>query len=169
MTNEALPPLAAPEDLAGLDGGPFTLASVRAASGQIRALCGWHVAPVVTETLTLDAHGGAVLWLPSRRVVEVTGVRDVSGAAPRELTGWRWSGAGLLSVPGGLPSGFRVVEVDLKHGFEACPPDLLPVIADRTSRRVMQESLGSRSVTFGVDGDRTIDQSLALYRLGPRA
>lgn len=164
-----VPPLAGPDDLAGLDGGPFSPQTVTSASEQIRALCGWHIAPVIEETFTLDAHGGHVLWLPTRRVVEVTAVRDVSGSTPRALTGWRWSEAGMISVSGTLPSGFRVVEVEVRHGFPSCPPDLLPVIADRTSRRVMQESLGSRSVTFGVDGDRTIDQTLALYRLGPRA
>lgn len=169
MDNHALPALVQPGDLVGLAGGPFSDASVRSASEQIRALCGWHVAPVISETLTLDSHGGKVVWLPTRRVVNVTAVRDVSGDSPRELSGWRWSQDGLLSVPGSLPCGFRVLEVDLEHGYDACPADLLPVVAGRTSRRVMQESLGSRSVTYGADGDRTIDQSLALYRLGPRS
>ena len=108
------------------------------------------------------------MWLPTRRLVAVHAVRDLTGSAPRDITGYRWSLAGLLSLESGWPSGFRAVEVEVEHGFDECPPDLLPVLADRTNRRVMQESLGSRSVTYGVDGDRTIDYSLSLYRLGPR-
>lgn len=161
-------PLAMPGDLDGIDGAPFTESAVRAAGEQIRRLAGWHIAPEVAETLTVDSPGGDTLWLPTRHVVEVTAVRDVSGDTPRELSGWRWSQSGMLSRRGGFPCGFRAVEVDLKHGYESCPVDLLPVIADRTNRRVMQESLGSRSVTYGVDGDRTIDQTLSLYKLGPR-
>lgn len=165
----AYPPLATPGDLAGLPGAPFSEQAVTAAGEQLRRTCGWHISPEVEETLTVDSPGGRVLWLPTRWVLDVTAVRDVSGSSPVALSGWRWSQGGMLSLESGFPAGFRAIEVDLVHGFELCPADLLPVIADRTKRRVMQESLGSRSITFGVDGDRTIDQTLASYRLGPRS
>src|SRR5690606_21026274 len=124
------PPLATAGDLAGMDGGPFTEKAVESAGAQIRRLAGWHIAPEVTETLTVDSHGGDRLWLPTRHVVDVLAVRDVTGDAPRELTGWRWSAAGLLEIRGRFPSGFRSVEVELVHGFDACPADLLPAVAD---------------------------------------
>lgn len=164
----SIAPLATSADLVGIGGGPFTEKAVQAAGDQVRRLAGWHIAPEIEDILVLDSPGGDVLWLPTRHVVAVTAVRDVSGDEPRELLGWRWSQSGMLSLSSGFPRGFRVVEVELTHGYDECPSDLLPVIADRTNRRVMQESLGSRSVTFGVDGDRTIDQTMSLYRLGPR-
>lgn len=158
--------LATVDDLAGLPGGPFSAATVKAAGESVRRLCGWHIAPSVTETIVLDSPGGDVLWLPSRHVTAVESVRDLTGDVPVDLTGWRWSQAGMLS--GKFPAGFRVVEVTLTHGFDSCPPDLLPVVADRTRRRVMAESLGARSVTYGTESNHLLD-SLAGYRLGPRS
>ena len=152
-------------DLAGFEGAPFSTEAVLAASEQIRRLCGWHIAPSVTETIVVDSAGGDRLWLPSRHVTEVTSVRDVTGETPVDIA-FRWSASGVLS--GRFPAGFRAVEVTLTHGHEECPEDLLPAIVDRTRRRVMQESLGSRSVSFSAESDRTIDSHLSLYKLGPR-
>lgn len=160
------PPLVYASDLADFDGAPFPPSAIDAAAAQVRRICGWHIAPQVRETICVDSLGGNRLWLPTRHIVDVHAVRDVTGSEPRELTGWRWTASGVLS--GRFPAGFRAVEVELTHGFEFCPPDLLPAIADRTTRRVMQESLGSRSVTYGAEGDRTIDSHLSLYKLGPR-
>lgn len=158
--------LATVDDLAGLPGGPFSPEAVRAAGEIVRRMCGWHVAPSVTETILVDSPGGDVLWLPSRHVTDVATVRDMTGSDPVDLTGWRWSEAGLLS--GRFPAGFRAVEVTLTHGYPSCPADLLPVVADRTRRRVMAESLGARSVTYGTESNHLLD-SLAGYRLGPRS
>ena len=158
--------LVQPTDLVDFPGGPFSAATVKAAGESVRRLCGWHIAPSVTETIVLDSPGGDVLWLPSRHVTAVESVRDLTGVQPVDLTGWRWSAAGMLS--GKFPAGFRVVEVTLTHGFDSCPPDLLPVVVDRTRRRVMAESLGARSVTYGTESNHLLD-SLAGYRLGPRS
>ena len=152
-------------DLSGFEGAPFSAEAVLAACEQIRRLCGWHIAPSITETIVVDSAGGDRLWLPSRHVTEVTSVRDVTGETPVDIP-FRWSASGVLS--GRFPAGFRAVEVTLTHGYEECPEDLLPAIVDRTRRRVMQESLGSRSVSFSAESDRTIDSHLSLYELGPR-
>lgn len=146
-------PLADALDLEGFPGGPFTDSVVFAAAESVRSECGWHIAPQVTETITVDSPGGRVLLLPSLFVTEVTAVRDVTGDEPRTLTGWRISRAGMLHLAGGWPEGFAAVEVDLTHGYESCPAELLAVIADRALRNakdstVVQESLGSRSVSY---------------------
>lgn len=154
------------EDLAGLPGGPFTQAAVNAAAEQVRTLCGWHIAPEITETIRLDSDGAATVLLPSMRVASVESVRDADTG--EELAEWRWSPHGMIHRPGGFPEGFQRIEVTFTHGFPKAPADLLPVIADRTERRVMQESLGSRSVSYSAEGDRTIDSGLTRYKLRPR-
>lgn len=160
-------PLVSPETLREFPGAPFPAAQVEAASEQVRRIAGWHIAPREVHTVVLDHDGADVLTLPSKAVHEVLSVRDVSGSTPREVTGYRWSAKGMLSRSGGLPLGFRSVEVTFEHGFDSCPADLLPVIASRTQRRVMQESLGSRSVSYSAEGDRSFEDTLSLYRIGP--
>lgn len=160
------PILVSRDDLVNFPGAPFSSATVMAAAGQIRRICGWHIAPEITETLILDHDGGQVLHLPSLYVSDVTSVKSLIGRTPRDLTGWRWTGAGMIE--GNFPTGFRSVEVTLRHGYVECPPDLLPVLASRTQRRAMQESLGARSVSYSADGDRAFESTLDSYKLGPR-
>lgn len=163
-----MPDLATPEDLADFSGAPFSETLVRSAGASLRNECGWHIAPEVTETVVVDSDGGTVLPLPSLRVVEVTSVRDVTGEAPRILTGWRLSPAGLLYLGGGWPRGYSAVEVTLTHGYDTCPPELLGLIAERSQRRgnplVSSESIGGRSVTLR-DPMASVSPVLARYRL----
>lgn len=166
MASKDWPDLVDPSELIGFPGAPFPANTTNAASAQIRRICGWHIAPVITETMVLDHDGSGVLHLPSLMVLDIVSVRSLAGPVPRDLSGWRWSGAGM--VEGSFPRGFRSVEVVVEHGFESCPDDLLPVVASRTQRRAMQESLGSRSVSYSADGDRAVESTLDSYMLGPR-
>lgn len=152
------------EDLAGFPGTPaLTDAVIEAAGESIRDECGWHIAPVLTETMDVLT-SGRVAVLDTLRVVDVSEVRDQSGEV---LTGWRVDKrAGVIH---GLPR-CRRVEVDLTHGYESCPAALKPVVIERARAihvggRVAQESLGSRSVSYVPGG---VDDPLARYKLPPR-
>ena len=158
-------PLVLPGDLDGFPGAPFSPEPVMSAAADLRRAAGWHIAPSVTETVTLDHDGAGVLRLRSLYVTAVTAVRDVSTDTPSDLTGWRWSQDGMLS--GCFPCGFRSVEVTFTHGYPQCPAELLPVVASRTQRKVMQESVGARSVTYSSDSGPA-EPALESYRLGPR-
>ena len=164
--SDVLPPLFVASDLSDMGGSTVTEDRAAAAGGAIRRRAGWHIAPEVRQVLILDHDGGPVLRLPSLLVVEVHAVRDLTGSSPRELTGWRWSAAGMIEGRG-LPRGFRSVEVDLTHGYAECPEDLLKEAADGLERRVVQESLGSRSVSYE-SGGRDSGTVERLYWLGPR-
>lgn len=155
-----------PTGLADYPGAPFTQSKIDSAVALVRRVAGWHIAPVVTETLTLDSEGGRTLLLPSLRVTSVTEVRDVSSSTPRVLTDWRLSSSGMLSRPGGWPEGFSTVEVDLSHGYDEWPSELLRVVAEATQRQVRQESLGSRSATF--DPDAYTTAVMALFTIPNR-
>lgn len=142
-----------PADLADYPGAPFTQAVVDSAVAALRGDCGWHIAPVLTETVTVDGSDTRLLFVPTLKLVSVSAVRDVTGAAPIALTGWRKSGAGMLSRAAGWPCGFDAVEVDLVHGYAETPAELLPAVAyycqaQRNDETVSAETLLSWSKTF---------------------
>lgn len=160
--------LVAPEALTGFPGAPFPPKVVDAAGAQVRDQCGWHIAPQITETLTVEGDGAATLLLPSLRVIAVTEVRDVTGADPKILDGWRPSPSGVLYRQTRWPVG--PIEVDLTHGYDACPDGLLPIIAERAQTfgkdaSVRQESLGSRSVSYGQMEGTSSTSVLARYTI----
>lgn len=161
------PDLVLPNDLVGFPGAPFLPAVVSAAAGAVRDECGWHIAPEFTETVR-ERVSGCTLILRTLHLVEVLSVTDSHGeeveveyAAP--------SGVVTLKRPV-----HGLVTVVFSHGFEACPPALLGVVAEGAQRvrrgQVRQESLGSRSVAYGAAAEvqAAYDPVVARYRLGPR-
>lgn len=113
-------------DVATASGGKIRQADarlpslIRAAQDAVQAWCGWHIAPIIRETVTLDGTGGHALQLPSGRVVDVETVK-VNGVewAPSQ---WGWSRAGMLESYGPpFPRRFRAVEVTMRHGYEEAP------------------------------------------------
>lgn len=163
-----MPALVTAADLAGFPGAPFSEDRVEAAGEALRTEAGWHIAPEVTETLIVDCEGGHFLFLPTMNLSQVTEIRDMTGDTPKVLTGWRKSRKGVIYRAGGWPCGFEAVEVDVVHGYSECPKELLPVVADYTTRRVAQESLGSRSVTYVNDGPTRSDSLVARYTIPAR-
>jgi hypothetical protein len=163
--------LASPTDLADFPGAPFTEAVVDAAVATLRLEAGWHIAPQVTETVTVNAGGGTDLILPTLHLVNVTEVREVSGSTPVVLTGWRQSRIGILTRNAGWPRGLEVIEVDMVHGHTETPPELLSVIAyfgqrQKSDPTVSQESLGSWSRTLRTPSPSTETATFPLSTLG---
>lgn len=159
-TAAAAGPLATAADLTQY--GTFSDDLVADVGEAVRSETGWHIAPKITETLTLDGDGSYVLMLPTLKVDAIVEVRDVTAADPRVITGWRRSANGYLTLTDGYwPTGPGAVEVDLTHGYETCPVDLLPVLAHRLqAMRVTGLSnvrLGSLSVGSGAAEDSTQD------------
>lgn len=147
--------------------------ALSAASERVRDHCGWHIAPVITETLTLDGPGGRLLLLPSLRVVEVVSVVN-DGVV---VTDPEWSAKGWIY--GSWTTKARGVVVTLRHGLDACPAAVSAVVS-----RMAREGLGSRARREAAGGE-SIDWSasvvggvidlpddamsaLAPYALGPR-
>jgi hypothetical protein len=171
MTNT----LAAPADLADFPGAPFSDALVDAAVSAVRGEAGWHIAPAVTETVIVESVGGPHLFLPTLQLTAVTAVRDVTSEdiAAVAVTGWRSHNtarfrAGLLFRPAGWRG---VYEVDLTHGYAACPDDLKSALAERartirSGGRVKQQAAGPYSVNFDSEGLAT--DPVAKYRIPPR-
>lgn len=164
-----MPGLVTSVDLSPFPGAPFDDSVVLSAGATIRNLCGWHIAPTLTETVTVNSDGGHDLFVDSRMLTSVTAARDVSGDTPVILTGFRWSTAGRVWRDVCWPRGFQVVELDIVHGYDRCPDDLLPLVADAAreigrNRQVRQESAGGVSVSW--DGSGMVgDPVLGRYRI----
>lgn len=162
-------PLVDSSDLDGFPGAPFDPLRIAEASASIRAEAGWHIAPEVSETLTLDHSGGRLLCIPTLRLRGVDEVRDVRDPDNVSvLDNWTVSRTGLLYRADGWPSGFGAIEIDLTHGYDYCPGELIPVVAARCQAAavlstVKQESSGSESVTY-MGGPGT-DRRVHRYRI----
>lgn len=131
----------------------------KVATQLIRDYCGWHVAPILEETITLDGNGTDRVLLPSRRVLDVSEVRigdSVLGASAFE-----WSQDGILKRVGGVwPDSYRAIHVTLRHGYEdsGLLADLVRAISARAkadptgmvaSKRAGTQSVSFRSGNFG--------------------
>lgn len=161
---------------------------VKGASTAIRRYCGWHVAPVLEETVAVDHVGGDLVQLPSLNVVDVLAVTTWDGAtdvaldpaaSPRPWRVSRKSGQLRLARP--VPPAFEAITVTMRHGFDPdAVADLLQVVSQvvlvalASPMGATREQAGSIAVTWattapGVAGglsllgrDRDV---LELYRL----
>lgn len=161
------PDLVLPDELTGFPGAPFTATVVAAAADAIRHECGWHIAPEVTSTVRVDVSNGVAV-LPTLRLVEVVSVTSESGQA----LDVRWGDPnGVVRLQGCYTGSASVV---FEHGYESCPPALIGAVAASAQlvRRgqVRQESLGSRSVSYGTAAEvaAASDPVVARFKLGPR-
>lgn len=145
---------------------------IKGAADALRLWCGWHVTPVITETLVLDGEGSASLALPSRRVLDVASVK-IEGKSV-ETDGWDWSREGMLRLRRSVfPDRFRSVEVTLTHGFPEAPAMvsvLTQVIlgACASPLGATQEQAGSILVRWARTGLRLDEEdrrALSAYRL----
>ena len=162
---------------------------IRGATAAVRHYCGWHVTPVLEETLTLDHVGGDLVQLPTLRVEAVTAVTVWDGLAdvvldpavtsPRPWRLSRKTGQLRLAVP--RPAAFEALAVTLRHGFEPTEAaDLIQVVSQvvlvacSSPMGATREQAGAISVAWattapGVSGGLSLlgrDQAvLDRYRL----
>ena len=176
------PPLVDADELG--PGGP-TQAELDIMASDIRGYCGWHIAPVVAETLVMDSDGQRALVLPTLRLLDVTAVRYWDGSAMVPLPGWDartgWSEhRGSVYYSPGFPRGRRVLEVDIEHGYDEAPAELVagivrlitgaPAAADVASESLPGHAITFRGDTAAAATAAVLVSSGALYRykLGPR-
>ncbi|MDV6271100.1 hypothetical protein [Rhodococcus globerulus] len=138
-----------------MDGSGLEEWRLNVASGAIRSYCGWHVAPVLVDTITLDGDGGTILILPTLRLVSLDEVR-VQGVVTADV---QWSTHGVIE--GQWPRRRRSVVVDVRHGYDA-PADVLGVALDAAARAVNSE-LGGHAETIGPFSFSASEGSTALF------
>lgn len=156
-------PLLDPVDLDNFRTGDASL-NLDAAVVAIRSACGWHVAPVRTEVLTLEASNGVVV-LPTLRATGAVVVVDGTTLDASEYS----LKPGVLHLSG-YRKGYGEVTVTLTHGYDELPGDLKRValsMADTgTSPGGRLKSAGPFSYEFpeGSEDAATIER----YTLAPR-
>lgn len=124
-----------------------------AAEAQVRAYCGWHIAPVVAESLVLDGTGTRSLFINTLRLVSVTAA-EVDGEVIDPAT-LEWSEAGFIRAPGIWVDKLRSVKLTVTHGFETAPDvaEIIRAIAARASGSpsgIVREQLGARSISLSM-------------------
>jgi hypothetical protein len=160
--------------------------AIERAEAEVRAYCGWHIAPQREDTLTLDGPGGPLLVLPSLHVVSVTSVAE--NGVELDPEGYAWSAAGVVRRTSsaatwngscGWTSDYRAVVITMTHGYAEMPLDVQAVIDRLTARSTDDPSqysqVGAVAYATGADGLpvsgslTTLDRMvLDRYRLPPR-
>lgn len=166
MWIEPTQPLATVADLVGQRGGPFSEQIVAAESAAMRRLCGWHIAPRATLTVTLDGDGGQMLMLPTLRLNAQPQV-TVDG---KNVSDFTWSARGMLKREAAWPDDLGNITVVFDSGYQSCPPELFKVLAQRCQlRQVVQEAVGPFSQTFAAQSEnRDAGDVLAKYVIAGR-
>lgn len=118
---------------------------LNAANRAIRAYCGWHVAPIITETLTLDGNGDRTLLLPSLRIREIiTATSDGVDVTDRVRVSKR---AGMIEIGGCWSRKLGGIEIELEHGYELDEvPDVAVLILNIAKRASSQRFVASQAV-----------------------
>ncbi|MFB7798938.1 Gp19/Gp15/Gp42 family protein [Isoptericola sp. NPDC056134] len=148
------------------------------ATRAIRRYCGWHVAPVLTETVKLDGPGGSLLRLPTLRLVDITVLKE--GGVDQDVESLEWSEKGMIRRRHGCwTDRFRGIEATIEHGFEDAD-DVKQIIQQVVANAISSplgatsEAAGALSVSWattapGVSGGLSLlERDLAvleLYRL----
>lgn len=126
--------------------------AVLAAEGIIRDYCGWHIAPAITETLTLDGSGTYRMFLPSLRIKSITSI--VEDGKTLGVGDYDWSENGTVEKAAGrLPwtTKRRGVVIVLVHGYDHCPAgvnDLAKQLAKAGPAAITRAQIGQTSVTY---------------------
>lgn len=120
------------------------------AEAEVRAYCGWHITPVVTETLVADGSGNRAQMLPTLRLVSVAAVTNDGDALTIGLgpnSDVEWSRNGYLRFntwcsKRAFTSHLRGVTADVTHGYADWPADVLAVVRRLTQRALDSDGVG---------------------------
>lgn len=151
-----------------VDAAPATLAC-QAASGAVRAHCGWDISYAPAATLYAAGADSTVVGLPTLHLLDVTEVRVDGQAADPAVYRWTRRGQLYSGATTTIWSRWSRIEVDCSHGYDPVP-DVVKLVALSIAARhytnpegVQWSAVGSVSRTFNVT---PLDASLLdAYRL----
>jgi hypothetical protein len=134
---DELAPLVTPEEfrrLTGTEVDDGRLGELLAqASGLVRTWCGWHIAPRITQVMTVDGSGAYTLALPTLHLVDLLAVTE--NGRPVELEWVEWSTAGfLIHRHQCWTPRLRGVRAEILHGHARTPAEVRAVVAAIAAR-----------------------------------
>lgn len=125
---------------------------LRAANRAIRNYCGWHVTPVITQTIRRDRPSSGVLLLPTNKLVSVL---SCTSDGVDVLANVEWSENGMLELTCGAWSRrLGGIVVQIEHGYESAP-DVAALVATLAARGssnpagIISQSIGPANVRYG--------------------
>ncbi|ALY08855.1 head-to-tail adaptor [Arthrobacter phage Galaxy] len=175
-----LPPLVTPEEFSAWTNGkiaandPRVEPLLRGASAGVRRYCGWHIAPVLEETLDGDGPGGRLLILPTGRLLKLLTVDN--GGEAVDPAAVDKSKSGMLELRAGAwSSRLGSVSVRVRHGYDVADvADVAQIIKQVTANALAspmgatREQAGQVSISWattapGVSGGLTLlERDLAV-------
>ena len=133
------------------------------ACAAVRSHCGWHVAPIITETLIVRGAAQGGIILPTLFLRDVTALTDNEGVvytvADLEVDRNGW-------VYGNLPGYSRTLgrsrrfTVTFAHGHNTCPDDLLAVVRSWANAYVLPAGGNFQAGPFSFSGTGVPDTEL---------
>lgn len=146
-----------PTDLTDFQNGDATLA-VDAAMAAVRNYCGWHIAPVQSDTAVLHCADRKTLYLPTRKLVSVQSVTQGGTAVDVASMTVETSGR-LRRLPGYRYSWLdQLITVAFTHGYDQLPPEVQQVVLACAQRTVdnpgsrPRDQVGAVSATYSQTG-----------------
>lgn len=115
---------------------------LKGASAGLRRFAGWHIAPVLEETLVGDGPGGRLLVLPTGRLISVVSI-DNGGTVmdPLEVDP---SKAGMLELRSGWwSSRFGAVSVRVRHGYDLADVEDVRQIVKQVTANALSSPMGA--------------------------
>lgn len=137
-------PLATPDDLASYQSGNEQ-SLLDQATALVRSYCGWHVAPSLAETITVDGSGSMFLSLPSLHVISITSVTEAGTLL--DAGSYEWSVQGQLWRSTPWAGAYRSVVVELVHGYDEAP--VLTAVVMAVVSRAQKSPAGEVRVQVG--------------------
>lgn len=137
------------------------------AVAKVRGYCRWHIAPSVTETITVDGSGAPLIVLPTLRLTDLISITD-DGAT---VTSPEWSTSGMVyrGTWANWSPKFRSVVAEMTHGFDTWPEDLeavtVEIATSPTMSRVSSVTSGSHQVSFETSMSSSASETLDRYAL----
>ncbi len=146
-----------------------------AASGIVRAYCGWEITSVVDQTVVLDSNGSQLLMVPSLQLTDVSAVVvkgvDWYGLPLLQPASWTWSTAGMVqctwprwggfgmygthgfdgrpATANAVPPGLGRVAVTYSGGYQDVPPELQAVTCSVAERITAPSEVAQRLENVG--------------------
>lgn len=163
------PPLATSADYATLIGALPSGVNVDqlcvAASGKVRAYCGWHIATSVTETFTVNGSGVYRQPLPSLYLTGLTSISDCGTALDLTVLDWaaegwvEWSQynygyAQKFGFPGFFSRKPRGVVATVTHGYPVVPSEIVALVCTMVARQasspagIIREQAGQVNASY---------------------
>ncbi|QOI67654.1 head-to-tail adaptor [Arthrobacter phage Orcanus] len=143
-----LPPLVSAEEFSEWTGGkiaandPRVEPLLRGASAGIRRHCGWHIAPVLEETLDGDGPGGRLLMLETGRLLSVVSVDN--GGETVDPGAVDASKSGMLELRSGVwSSRLGAVSVRVRHGWDLADVADVAQIVKQVTANALASPMGA--------------------------